>query len=781
MPNLEPQQDFQKDDFSRKKLLVRTVLVSVLAVLAFVATFAIENISEKKSVSTVTELSYRDSRLNVPSFSYFNSESRDIKEVLTQISSQNTDEYIFEMSNGRIFGNFMNSTSKVNVRVADKVVIIPDYSMVEINYDAVEEILYLANFGGNTYVGFLPETVDVDGYIDEYDGMLNNVLMVPAGMRTRIYLNRADDRLKTVLSSKLAKEFAYGPIPYESEKSVDLFDRKNFDEATKYNETLKSHQRDIFKVLADQNYGAASKTYDVLSKALTVFSQKRNSQYVSKLEGALYESLTINDSQKMKDKLLEFKVLIEDSSNYGVKQDFYVEFLKEVTSALLCFDSSDSEYNVLTFIVDESKPTLDKVDFADLIVATVSHDIHSGKNIENSYRRAYGGVERLISGVDDTVKYKKVLTFYNEYFDNLISQFPQLYKLEYFNMKGNIEKALFELYYAGQAREEMKQTFVSEKITMLKNLKDFFFDEKIAIEDARKVMSYLVQSINDYMPAKTSKNAVVALFESELKDIGNFWGYINNVEYAKSSLYGTTHAERFKVYLAEKSQVTNILDVQRDILGSDVIVAETPADVQAEVERVLIASGATSVVVEEMDDVQKRYVNVAASLGGYEFNGEYDRDYGYLRNVYAYGQLISESNVKVDALASLLSKTLSSVVSTTGLDVKKAVPRDASEEASIIAETNAQKIAKTIIAKQVIEAGFNATMEDVDILDPTIALYRINGVSLTTNSNMKVSFDYLANDSIAKNIYIQVGSEGKSVAGEVPFNTLKDMVSSENI
>jgi len=348
-------------------------------------------------------------------------------------------------------------------------------------------------------------------------------------------------------------------------------------------------------------------------------------------------------------------------------------------------------------------------------------------------------------------------------------------------MKGNIEKALFELYYVGQAREEMKQTFVSEKITMLKNLKDFFFDEKIAIEDARKVMSYLVQSINDYMPAKTSKNAVIALFESELKDIGNFWGYINNVEYAKSSLYGTTHSERFKIYLAEKNQVTSILDVQRDILGSDVIVAETPSDVQAEVERVLTASGATSVVVEEMDDVQKRYVNVAASLGGYEFNGEYDRDYGYLRNVYAYGQLISESNVKVDALASLLSKTLSSVVSTTGLDVKKAVPRDSSEEASIIAETNAQKIAKTIIAKQVIEAGFNATMEDVDILDPTIALYRINGVSLITNSNMKVSFDYLANDSIVKNIYIQVGSEGKSVAGELPFDTLKDVVSSENI
>jgi len=780
MEKIEAQSGVQKDDFSHKKLLVRMVLVSVLAVLAFVATFALENISEKKSISTVTELSYRGSRLNLPSFAYFNSETSDVNDVLTQvstdISAENSGEYIFKMSNGRAFGNFMNSTLKTNIRVADKVVIIPDFSMFEVTYNEADSTLYLANFGGNTYVGFLPETVKVDGYVDEYDGMLNNVLLVPAGMRAKIYLNRADDRLKTVLSSKLAKEFSYGRIPYDSEKSVDLFDRKNLDEATKYNETLKAYQRDTFKVLADQNYGAASKTYDVLSKVLTVFSQKRNSQYLSKLEGVLYDALTISDPQKMQDKLL-----IGDLADYGVSEDYYVEFLKRVTSALLCFGSTDSEYNVLTFIVDESKSQLSFVEFADLITATVSHDIYSGKNIEQSYKRAYGGVEKLISGVDDAVKYKKTLTFYNEYFDSLISRFPQLYKLEYFNMKGDIEKALFELYYVGQAREEMKQTFVSEKIAMLKGLKDFFFDEKIAIEDARKVMSYLVQSINDYMPAKTSKNAVISLFESELKDVGNFWGYINNVEYAKSSLYGTTHAERFKVYLAEKSQVTSILDVQRDILGTDVIVAETPSDVQGEVERVLTASGATSVVVEKLKDVQKRYVNVSASLGGYEFNGEYDRDYGYLRNVYAYGQLISESNVKVDALASLLSKTLSDVVANTGLDVRKAVPRDASESAELIAETNAQKIAKTIIAKNVIEAGFNATMEDVDILDPTIALYRINGVSLTGGSNIKVSFDYYANDSIAKNIYIQDGGEGKSIEGEVPFNTLKDIVSNEKI
>jgi len=187
----EAQKEVRKDDFFHKKLIVRMVLVVVLAVLAFVATFAIESISERRSFSVASEFSYKNSRLNIPSYAYFNSENGDVSEVLTVLENDD-DKYVFEMSEGRVFGNFMNSTTKINVRVADKIVIIPDFSMFEAKYDEDEGSLYLANFGGNTYIGFLPEDVEVSGYIDEYDGMLNNVLFIPAGMRTRIYLSRAD-------------------------------------------------------------------------------------------------------------------------------------------------------------------------------------------------------------------------------------------------------------------------------------------------------------------------------------------------------------------------------------------------------------------------------------------------------------------------------------------------------------------------------------------------------------------------------------------------------------
>ena len=200
------------------------------------------------------------------------------------------------------------------------------------------------------------------------------------------------------------------------------------------------------------------------------------------------------------------------------------------------------------------------------------------------------------------------------------------------------------------------------KRSVFLQLRDFFFDEKVDIEDARKIMSYLIESIDYYMPVETSRAAVIDLFEEELDDIGNYWGYINSVEYSKSALYGSTHKERYEVYLAEREQITGILDVQKDILGANVAGSAKISDVTGEIGKAFKEIGATDVYVEEFDDAQKRFIKVAAVLDGYSFDAEYDRDYGYVKNIYAYGELLTESSVKLESLVAFLTKKLSDVV-----------------------------------------------------------------------------------------------------------------------
>jgi len=283
------------------------------------------------------------------------------------------------------------------------------------------------------------------------------------------------------------------------------------------------------------------------------------------------------------------------------------------------------------------------------------------------------------------------------------------------------------------------------------------------------VMSYLIESIDEYMPSKKSRAAVIKLFEQELDDVGDFWAYLNSVEYSKSSLYGATHGERYAVYSLEKEQVTGILDVQEDILGGESVSQVTIADVIDEVEAVFEEAGALDVFVEDITDTKKRFIKVAAILNSYAFDAEYDRDYGYVKNIYAYGELLSESNVKLDSLGAFLTKKLSSVVKEAGID------EDDDDE------TNAQKIAKTMIAKHVVEAGFSASMQDVDILDPVNAIYRLDDIGISGMNDLVVSFNFHANDATVTNVFLTKNGEGTTVTGIFSIDELKNIVMDEDL
>jgi len=428
---------------------------------------------------------------------------------------------------------------------------------------------------------------------------------------------------------------------------------------------------------------------------------------------------------------------------------------------LVVFDPDDSEFDVLINLISKAEGDVDRLDLLALKVGSYESS--------SSFVSAYKAIEKLFGFTSDDDLYKQVLSFYNQTFDVFFLNFADLYKQEYFDMKDGLEKELYNQYEGGWMKDEMNQSYVSVKISFLKKLRDFFFDEEIEIDDARKIMSYLIESIDHYMPVESKRAAVIDLFEDELDDIGNYWGYINSIEYSKSSLYGSTHKERYEVYLAERSQITGILDVQKDILGSNVVAGETVSDVLAEIENVFDSIGVVNIYVEEFTDTKKRFIKVAGVLEGYSFDAEYDRDYGYVKNLYAYGELLSEGNVKMDALGGFLTKKLSDVV----------------EKADVIVgddkETNAQKIAKSIIAKKLVEAGFASSMNDIEILDPVNAVYRMNDVSVDGISNTTVSFNYHANDESVENVFVIKNGEGTSITGMFPLGDLHDIVLDEHL
>lgn len=748
MAEVEPNENLK---VSRLKALVRAVFFALICFGVLAGSYFLERTNVVIEDVAPGEIVFSESEAKLPDSGYVVSDKANVSDIL-KLNKIDGSGYVFDLKEGRIWGNFSNSVSKINMKVGEKIVVIPLFSSFDLSYK--DGILDLSVFEGNTYIGFLADGAKQSGYINEYDPSFGNVLLVPVGVKVEIPLKKVDERVFKLLQSKLAKEFGYSFIPESSYK--DSFVKKNLSKGIKFSEVLKEEKKDEFS----DGVSVSFSQFDKIGEKIAVFEDKKNDYNYKELNSYIYSALSAQSQGEIDTALNEFKLSCSDLCD----ADFFEKWLID----LFVFESSDPEFKVFLFLVDQSREFFDRPYLLSLFTASYERGMDEKGAAGFAYSAIYSELEKVFGTIKDEALYRKFLSYYNQIFQNFLLKYNILYKVDYFEMKAALEKELFSTYYGGQLKDEQKQEFVSEKISFLKRLKRFFFDGKVDLEDAKKVTRFLIESIDDYMPSKTSQNAVVGLFENELNDVGDFWGYINNAEYSKSSLYGQTHKERYEVYLEERDQLVTIIDVQKDILGGDVVATDTPADVKNNIETIFWEIGAKDVKVEDIADVHDRFVKVAAVLNGYVFNAEYDRENNSVRGVYAYGENLTDSSVKLSLLAEFLAKNLEDVVSES--DVKEGAA----------SETNAQKIVKTLIAKKISENGFNAGMGSVDVLDPVNAVYRLNEVS-TQGSGIKVSFDYFANNEIVKNVFVFKDKDGVALTGEFPLVDLKGIVEDEHL
>ncbi|MBT3864756.1 hypothetical protein HOE67_01715 [Candidatus Peregrinibacteria bacterium] len=741
------------------KTVVRSIFFALVGIAILVASFFWEQNTENMLVAVSGEVEFVEDTLFIPDNAYIVAEEGEIAELLTL--EEKDGAYLISMENeGRIWGNFGNSFSLVNISVEGKLVVVPTFSYFDLEYKG--GVVTLNSYMGNTYVGFLVGGFDQFEYMNEYSKSFGNIQLVPSGARVKIPLSRVDERISKLLPFKLIKEVGYSFI--SSKSYEDDFVRENLKKSFKFSEDLKEVKREDFYDSAPA--GVSSALSDLLRENLIMFESKEEEFYMTKLDKHLYEAVSSYDSDVVKASLKAFSADYDKIPSDLVENGFGKQFVLRWLSDLVVFESVDSEYKVFESVLDNAVDLFELPYLLSVRLSRYNVGLYEEEDVDDIYRAYYKGIEKLFGYTDDVVQYKRFLSFYNQVLDMLLLQHSDIYTKEAFTMKRALENELYSLYYGGELKEEAKQSFVRRKIDFLKKLKRFFFEEEVGLSEARSVISILVEDLDDYMPTRTSENAVIGLFERELTDIGNFWGYINDIEYSKSSLYGSSHKERYAVYLEEKDQVLSILDVQRDVLG-DVVQSMSPSEVALDIRAKLEGVGAKNVRVEMPASVTQRYIRVAAVLGGHVFDAEYDRDYGTVKNVYAYGSLLSGASVKLTALEEFLFGSLVDVVEDTNISID--------EEASM--ETNAQKIAKSIIAKKLVEAGFGVDMEDVEVIDPVNAVYRVNDVLVEEEGEaVTISFDYLANEASVENLFILKEGEGVNISGEFPLDDLRRLV-----
>lgn len=678
-------------------------------------------------------------------------------------------EYVFSVGSGKIWGNFNDSNAKVDI-VADRVVLIPDHASFDLDFDGKK--LKLAVYEGDVYLGFLEDGVVLEEYVDQYDPIFMNRILVPRDSQVEISMSKVDDRINQLLYSKLVKEFKYSAIP--AVDSASAWTKSNMAADQKFLENVKNEIQSeiIFKGTSAQG-GTFNDFAFWAEENLTFVSKKRESMMFdhlfSLMDNAIFYA-TEGDKFASDDSLLEYDLYLATLPADFLENSYYLRRFDEYVERLSVFGPADDQYGLyLELLSRKFSADRDVYEVVDALWLDVYEGIDLGNvSAERALNNYYEYFDSTVGKNVDENFYKNYIIFNNHLVDNLLFRYPTFYNDGYFAIKNALEQELLRLFEDGQLKDELKQALISNKIDFLKRLRTFFFAGEVTINEAKDIFSRLVEEIDDLMSQDTSQLAVVDLFESELADIGDFWGYLNSPEYHTSKTYGANYEERYQSYLKEKDRIWSFINVQEDVLGESVG-EKTMNDVVKEIEDVFKENSAVSQFsVGLFEAVDQRYVPIDGVIGGYPFGALYDRDQGTLNEVYTYGELVSDRPVKLSNLLEVLQGKFADLAD-----------EDIPQEDQFSEETFAQRAARLYISELVGGYGFEVGIENVSVVDELNALYRVESIVMTGSPDIFVTFDFLMNGETVTNLFLKVEGSPVVLDGKYTLEELKTIVFAE--
>lgn len=652
---------------------------------------------------------------------------------------------------GHFWVNLAVAEDDLMIKVSDQVMLDPNKAVFEMVYE--ENNLEINVFDGDLKLLLL------DG-----DHLLNE-LLVPRASRVRVPFRKIDDRLNELLTNKLRKELFYSALPASALESE--FVVGNLEEDVRFVGALRQGYRtDVVASGLEDDFGV----FNLMANSLTFVPNKREelklTEVFSHINNAIYYAEE-NDKVKMKEELSLYELAYASLSFEYRQGEMYKDKLLSHLSDLSVFDFNDLEYEVYLFLLEKSGLAQDS-ELVDLYWNNVYKglDVSAGE-AHRAFDLYYNEFGKLVN--EDTVNYQKYLEDQNQLFDNLFLRFPDFYRDGYFALKEDLEGKILT-FYEGKDKEELTQAFLDSKIDFLKRLRRYFFDGEIDNAETKKIFRRLMNGARALLPKEESTVAVIALFETELNDIDDFWGYLSSPEY-QTSFYGSDHEERYQAYLKERQEVFGFVEIRQDVFGETVEVEVSNEEVAAEVADVLEGKfDIAGVKLESLDDSKERYVHINAVVGGYPFRAIFDRDAELISEVYVYDELISDRAIKPSNLFALVADRFADLSDDQIIG---------DEELTV--ESVAQRRARLYVAQLVEDAGFDAEIEDIRVLSEEDAVYRVEGVTLNDYEDVAVTFDIAMNGEVATNLFMSVNGDPQVVAGEFELDEVFKLADAERV
>lgn len=750
-----------------KENLVKGGIYLFVSVLIFSANFYLDfNFINSAKVDSVNVSEYvfdysKDLKIPLNGVLRFSKEEGIVNDFEEVSVDEENNEYVYRLNSGRIWGNFEISNAKVNILVGNAV-IIPDHSRFDLKFN--DGKMELSTYNGETFLGFLSEIFDKIDYADEFSERYLNVLLVARDSQAVLTVSKISSDFSKLLPQKLAKTMdLFGAI--SSKMKEDEFVLYNNTEDLKFSESIKDK---VKKEFSRDDYDSASSFVGNLiyfvKDNLTLIEDKNIRGKAQKafeyLNYAIFNAVNLN-IEEMNVALTDFDFFTKENSLF--EDSDFLKIFNSYMELFSVFRTSDPEYAVFEHFIGDSDLSLQKVyETMGILKRNIYTSLDFSETLaQESLRKYFKYYEKANNVLKKQENYKSFVNFQNQIMDNFLYRSSVFYEDDFFANKKELENDLLVLTTDEYLHKELLQSFVSVKIDLLNRTWSFLLNEKIEIEVAKSIFERLFNEIKDVLSDESlSDVAVLDLFKKQLESLFEKQAYLENVQYNSSSLYGTNHEERFSAYLKDRDIIPNI-----DTLfsSSDSPVKELP-ELKEDLNKFFIENSILSAVLLDFEDANQRYVKITASVGGYDFEADFDRYALSFKNIDAYDQMVSESSVNLSNLESLLERKFA--------DKAPVVEVDADAEI----ESHAQRVAKNFVLDKISEFGFSLSLDNIKIVRTDSAVFRVSDVFLSENKDVVVTFDYVSSDEKVRNLYIVYDGKPLILDGPYELIELKDML-----
>ncbi|MBU1446209.1 hypothetical protein KKD70_03030, partial [Patescibacteria group bacterium] len=389
------------------------------------------------------------------------------------------------------------------------------------------------------------------------------------------------------------------------------------------------------------------------------------------------------------------------------------------------------------------------------------------KNIRLEYQKD-------LSFVEDELIHQNILV------SNLLFKSPDLYNVDLFESKIQMENDYIAAISGGKDKQEQRQTFITEKIDLLSRIKYFLFNEELDAGEARKIVFTLIRNIEDLKENTSEVAAINQLFDKRLADFGVFWQYLNSPEYSQTPLHGAFHKDRYEEFKKIQEDLVTFDDIREEILGEEDVPELTTADILSQVEADLKEAQVSNIEFGFYNDPSQTKVPILkATIAGITWRGTYDFDRKMIANIIVDDKVLTQEGVKLSNLNKFITNAVQEMQKVEVV-VEEVVPEPEypevtdgidAEPASDISDINepvssstisVDLAAKVFLMEKFGKLGMVVSRESIEVSDLKAGEYQINNVYYEENRNAKFSFSYNSSDDKVYNLVVETEQGAKS-------------------